>query len=61
MKKLNRSAKTGKIVTKEFAESHPATTVTETIKEVQCITQRFASDDLNVVVEKVNEIIASLK
>ena len=31
--KINRSAKTGRIVTKEFAKKHPATTVTETIKK----------------------------
>ena len=30
--KVNRSAKTGEFVTKEFAKKHKSTTVTETIK-----------------------------
>jgi hypothetical protein len=30
-KSIFRSAKTGKIVTKKYAESHPATTVKETV------------------------------
>ena len=31
--KVNRSAKTGEFVTKEFAKKHKSTTVTETVKK----------------------------
>lgn len=31
--KVNRSAKTGKFVTKKFADKHKNTTVTETVKK----------------------------
>jgi hypothetical protein len=30
--KVNRSAKSGEFVTKKFTKTHPATTVTETVK-----------------------------
>ncbi len=61
MKKINRSAKTGKLVTKEFAKEHPATTVTETIKEtkpIDCLTASFGQEDLNKLVDKINELVA---
>ena len=67
MKKLNRSSKSGKIVTKEFAEHHPSTTFEETISSVPStwtvptpispLSLDFGREDLNTLVSKVNEII----
>ncbi len=60
-KKINRSAKTGKLVTKEFAKEHPATTVTETVvikQDISPLTASFGQEDLNKLVDKINELVA---
>lgn len=57
-KTLARSSKTGKIVTKEFAEEHPATTQVEIVSSIAPLTDNFDREDLNKLRDKINEIIA---
>lgn len=63
-KVIHRSSKTGKLVTEQFADTHPTTEKevvdVEAKYDIQVVGQRFASDDLNAVVDKVNEIILRL-
>ncbi len=57
MKKPTKIAK--KVSKKKAKAPEPVTEVVEK-SLLQPITQRFASDDLNVVVDKINEIVASV-
>ncbi len=55
-KTIRRSSKTGKLVSKEFAVAHPATTETEVVEVSKPSFMEFA--DLNTLKDKINEIIA---
>lgn len=56
-KTLHRSSKTGKIVTEKFAKEHPATTQKETMRNIALIEMDFGREDLNMLRDKINEII----
>ena len=63
-KTIHRSSKTGKLVTEEFAEEHPATTETEKVEVKESVREpigmlsaNFGQEDLNKMVDKINEII----
>lgn len=65
-KVIHRSSETGKLVTGEFANSHPTTTEKEVIivpekKEISEITNSFGNGELNELKDKINEIIRFLK
>lgn len=60
-KTLHRSSKSGKIVTKKFAEENPDTTEKEVIKtHIHSLEAEFGREDLNKIVHKINEICVYL-
>ena len=56
-KVLHRSSKSGKIVTEEFADHHPATTQEETVTpKIACIDESFGGN-MDTLKDKINELI----
>lgn len=65
MKKIHRSSKTGKIVTEKFADAHPATTQEETScpscrHAISEVTESFGNGEVNILRDKINEIIRAI-
>lgn len=61
-KVVHRSSEDGEFVSEEFAEKNPATTQKETMK-MSCVNplmQEFGNGDMNILRDKINEIIAKL-
>jgi hypothetical protein len=52
MAKINRSAESGKIVTKDYAKKNPGTTVTETVKNNKRVKAKI-QNALNIINNQV--------